>query len=76
MSDVNKINNNDRKDVVIDSKIFVNLKEFLPDNITIKLKDHQIEGIKFVLAEFQKGCILAHSMGKEATFIKRNRSLS
>ncbi|RIA90458.1 P-loop containing nucleoside triphosphate hydrolase protein [Glomus cerebriforme] len=44
---------------------------YIPDDIGSKLKAHQIEGVRFLwknIIMFNKGCVLAHSMGLGKTF--------
>lgn len=48
---------------ILQSSIIDDLKDHLPKIISEKLKDHQVNGIKFVLSKFEDGVILAHSMG-------------
>ncbi|GES94897.1 P-loop containing nucleoside triphosphate hydrolase protein [Rhizophagus clarus] len=43
----------------------------IPDDLGSKLKPHQIEGVRFLwknIIMFNKGCVLAHSMGLGKTF--------
>ncbi|GBC45646.2 P-loop containing nucleoside triphosphate hydrolase protein [Rhizophagus irregularis DAOM 181602=DAOM 197198] len=44
---------------------------YIPDVLGSKLKSHQIEGVRFLwknIIMFNKGCVLAHSMGLGKTF--------